>query len=264
MDVIIRQARKEEASQIAELFMLAWPVDEILESNGLTCEQLHISITLIAANEETIYSYENTIVAEINGKVAGAMCAYDGADYRRLKQPIVDALGPDCGFAKMKETEAGEFYLDSVGVLPEYRGRGIASRIIDAQCERAASLGHKVAGLIVDIDKPQVEALYSRLGFTYLDDKDFFGHTMKHMVRQLDMTGKYYRHFKGNVYRVLHIAKHSETLEEMVVYQAMYGERGIWVRPKTMFEEVIERDGKVFRRFEPISAEEAEKIINNL
>ena len=93
MDVIIRQARKEEASQIAELFMLAWPVDEILESNGLTCEQLLESITLIAANEETNYSYENTIVAEIDGKVAGAMCAYDGADYPRLKQPIVDALG---------------------------------------------------------------------------------------------------------------------------------------------------------------------------
>ena len=264
MKVIIRQARKEEASQIAKLFMLAWPVDDILESNGLTYEQLHESITFIAANKETIYSYENTIVAEIDGKVAGAMCAYDGADYQRLKQPIVDVLGSDCGFAKMKETEAGEFYLDSVGVLPEYRGRGIASRIIEAQCERAASLGHKVAGLIVDIDKPQVEALYSRLGFTYLNDKDFFGHTMKHMVRQLDMTGNYYRHFKGNVYRVLHIARHSETLEEMVVYQAMYGERGVWVRPKTMFEEVVERDGKTFRRFSPISAKEAEKIINNL
>jgi ribosomal protein S18 acetylase RimI-like enzyme len=88
-------------------------------------------------------------------------------------------------FAKLKETEAGEFYLDSVGVLPEYRGRGIASRIIEAQCQRAASLGHKVAGLIVDVDKPQAEALYARLGFTYLDDKDFFGHTMKHMVRNL-------------------------------------------------------------------------------
>ena len=56
MDIIIRQARKEEASQIAKLFMLAWPLDEILESNGLTYEQLHESITLIAANEETIYS----------------------------------------------------------------------------------------------------------------------------------------------------------------------------------------------------------------
>ena len=75
------------------------------------------------------------------------------------------------------------------------------------------------------------------------------------------MTGKYYRHFKGNVYRVLHIAKHSETLEDIVVYQAMYGERGIWVRPKAMFEEVIERDGKTFRRFDEITDEEAEATI---
>lgn len=73
---------------------------------------------------------------------------------------------------------------------------------------------------------------------------------------------QYYRHFKGNIYRVLHIAKHSETLEDMVVYQAMYGERGIWVRPLAMFEEEIERDGKTFRRFSPISSEEAEKEIN--
>ena len=64
---------------------------------------------------------------------------------------------------------------------------------------------------------------------------------------------KYYRHFKGNLYRVLHIAKHTETLEDMVVYQAMYGDRDIWVRPKAMFEEEIERDGKTFRPFEPIT-----------
>ena len=73
---------------------------------------------------------------------------------------------------------------------------------------------------------------------------------------------EYYRHIKGNVYRVLHIAKHSETLEDMIVYQALYGVRGIWVRPKAMFDEKIERDGKTFRRFAPISAEDAEKIIN--
>ena len=73
---------------------------------------------------------------------------------------------------------------------------------------------------------------------------------------------QYYRHFKGNIYRVLHIAKHSETLEEMVVYQAMYGERGVWVRQRAMFEEVIERDGKAVRRFSPISEEEAEKVIS--
>lgn len=68
-------------------------------------------------------------------------------------------------------------------------------------------------------------------------------------------TGKY-RHFKGNEYEVIAIARHSETLEEMVVYRALYGERGLWVRPKAMFEETVERDGKTFPRFTYIGGEE--------
>ena len=64
-------------------------------------------------------------------------------------------------------------------------------------------------------------------------------------------TGKY-RHFKGNEYEVLYVAKHSETLEEMVVYRALYGEMGVWVRPADMWDETITRDGKTFKRFEKI------------
>ena len=59
-----------------------------------------------------------------------------------------------------------------------------------------------------------------------------------------------YKHFKGNRYRVLGVAKHSETLEEFVVYQALYGDGGLWVRPKDMFFEEIERDGVRMKRFE--------------
>ena len=58
-----------------------------------------------------------------------------------------------------------------------------------------------------------------------------------------------YRHFKGNEYEVIGIAKHSETLAPMVVYKALYGEGGIWVRPAEMWNETVERDGKVFPRF---------------
>lgn len=61
-----------------------------------------------------------------------------------------------------------------------------------------------------------------------------------------------YRHFKGGEYEVLYLARHSETLEEMVVYRALYGERGIWVRPAAMWNETVERDGKTFRRFTKI------------
>ncbi len=61
-----------------------------------------------------------------------------------------------------------------------------------------------------------------------------------------------YRHFKGNEYEVIGIAKHSETLAEMVVYRALYGDGEIWVRPAEMWDETVERDGKVFKRFEYI------------
>ena len=61
-----------------------------------------------------------------------------------------------------------------------------------------------------------------------------------------------YRHFKGNEYEVIAVAKHSETLEEMVVYRALYGEGGIWVRPASMWNEIVERDGKIYRRFTAI------------
>ena len=61
-------------------------------------------------------------------------------------------------------------------------------------------------------------------------------------------TGRY-RHFKGNEYEVLYLAKHSETLEPMVVHRALYGERGVWVRPASMWNEIVERDGQRYRRF---------------
>jgi hypothetical protein len=58
-----------------------------------------------------------------------------------------------------------------------------------------------------------------------------------------------YRHYKGNEYVVIGVAKHSETLEEMVVYRPDYGEQGLWVRPKEIFLETVEVDGKQVPRF---------------
>ena len=58
-----------------------------------------------------------------------------------------------------------------------------------------------------------------------------------------------YEHFKGNRYEVLDIARHSETLEEMVVYRALYGDHGLWIRPLKMFLETVKHDGKTMPRF---------------
>lgn len=73
-----------------------------------------------------------------------------------------------------------------------------------------------------------------------------------------------YRHYKGQRYRVLGIAHHSETLEPLVVYQALYGDHGLWVRPAAMFNETIELDGEPIARFapEPLQSGQAEPDID--
>ena len=68
----------------------------------------------------------------------------------------------------------------------------------------------------------------------------------------MDIRPGRYRHFKGGEYEVLGVAFHSETLEPMVVYRALYGERGLWVRPAAMWNEWVERDGYAGPRFIPL------------
>ena len=65
-----------------------------------------------------------------------------------------------------------------------------------------------------------------------------------------------YRHFKGNLYKVLEVATHSETQECLVVYQCLYGDRGVWARPLAMFDEQVEVDGSLVARFTYLYAEE--------
>jgi hypothetical protein len=61
-----------------------------------------------------------------------------------------------------------------------------------------------------------------------------------------------YRHYKGNLYEVIEVARHSETEEQLVVYRALYGERGLWVRPLAMFTEMVDVDGVAVARFAPV------------
>lgn len=71
----------------------------------------------------------------------------------------------------------------------------------------------------------------------------------------MDIKPGKYRHFKGNLYEVLGVASHSETQEPMVVYRALYGDQGLWVRPASMWSETVDRDGYHGPRFQRLGEE---------
>lgn len=79
---------------------------------------------------------------------------------------------------------------------------------------------------------------------------------MKHELSDKALSLKHgiYRHYKGNLYHVIGVGRHSETSEEMAFYQALYGSYGMWVRPLDMFMETVEVDGKTVPRFEFVGA----------
>lgn len=190
-EIQVRPAEKNDSEAVARLLMMAWPMDSFLEMNpGMTEDDFALIIKSFVEAEDTLYSYRNTIVAVRGEEIAGAMNGYDGALYEMLKKPVTDDFRrrfPDSssGFGLVKETQAGEFYLDSIGVNPAMRSMGIGSRLFSAMLKRAAGLGFTKAGLIVDVDKPKAEALYLRLGFKTVGCRDFMGHPMKHM--QIDL-----------------------------------------------------------------------------
>ncbi len=74
------------------------------------------------------------------------------------------------------------------------------------------------------------------------------------MTNQVTVSQGIYRHYKGSLYQVLHTAQHSETEETLIVYRCLYGEYDVWVRPLSMFSEIVMIDGKEVPRFELIKA----------
>ena len=72
-----------------------------------------------------------------------------------------------------------------------------------------------------------------------------------------------YRHYKGNLYDVIGVARHSETEEELVVYTALYGDRGLWVRPVAMFRESVSVDGRTVPRFAPIDPTDRQPAVTD-
>lgn len=176
-EIVIREARVTDAALIAEAVCMAVGYD--------TSHPLYAVFKILAEREVSQYSYRNTLVAEVGGRAVGALVGYDGAMLEQLREPIFPLLEQHLGQVPTieDETQAGEFYLDSLGILPDFRGMGIGRRLIEAMTQRAFDQGHEHVGLIVDFENPSAERLYTSLGFRRVGTKRFLGHQMWHMQR---------------------------------------------------------------------------------
>ena len=185
--VTIKKATRAQAQDIARLIMVAMTDDCCLHfcGEGYGLEDFLRLMTRLVEREDSQYSYRNTYVACDDEKVVGIAVSYDGAKLHELRRPFLE-LGKECigkdNSGMDDETQAGELYLDSLAVLPEYRRQGIAKCLIKATKGRADELGIPYVGLLVDKGNPVGESLYTSVGFRYSNDSQWGGHEMKHLI----------------------------------------------------------------------------------
>lgn len=181
-NISVRPATADDAATIARIVVMAIGDEKTLYN--YCGEDYHSVLVAVAQADATQYSWRYALIAEVDGSVAGAIVGYDGAELETLRAGTFAIIREHIGRVPTipNETEAGEYYLDSVGVEPEYRGCGVGRALVAALCEKAFSEGHERVGLIVDSSNPTAEQLYSSLGFERVGTRLFFGHHMWHLV----------------------------------------------------------------------------------
>ena len=193
-NISIRGARPDEAARIADLIIMAMTEECCLHfcGPGHDIRDFRRVMTSLVSRPDTQYSYNNTLVATIEDNIVGICVSYDGALLHLLRQPFIDAAQQEWGMDHSSipdETQAGELYIDSLAVDPEYRGRGIASLLLRATIDKSRALGLPSTGLLVDLGNPKAEALYNKVGFQYAGTNSWGGHGMKHLVMMNEVLG---------------------------------------------------------------------------
>lgn len=182
----IVNAEKNDASLIGETVVSAVG-DEIAENFAYPKSKADVLrlFTNLAAREDSQYSYINTLKAvDENGRPMGFIIGYDGERLHELRKAFFEevrsVLGREMEGTVPDECETDEFYLDSLAVFPEFRGKGIARALISAMAQRAASYG-KPLGLLCDKDNNKARRLYDSLGFIQVGETPFAGEMMNHL-----------------------------------------------------------------------------------
>lgn len=181
--MIIRKTTKADCEHVASCLMLA--MEEIFynftgQSDYPVTRDLMLHFVMTENNQ---YSYQNCLVTELEGKVIAAVNCYDGADLIKLRQPVIDYIRANLNpaFDPENETQAGEIYIDSLGVDPLWQGKGIASKLLTHIIEQQVEKNGKTIGLIVEAGNENARSLYLKLGFTYAGMKTLAGKEFEHL-----------------------------------------------------------------------------------
>ncbi|MBO7110730.1 MAG: GNAT family N-acetyltransferase [Bacteroidaceae bacterium] len=159
--ITLRRATVADARFIAENVLRALHIDETDDS--------HIEhLAGISRRDDTLYSWRNSTIALYDGVPAGLMVAYDGARYRQMRDitfPMIRIYVGDDYHSMDDEACAGEYYLDSLAVLPEFQHRGIASALIQEMFRQRDEAGIPLATIAVDPENDTAYGLYIKNGF---------------------------------------------------------------------------------------------------
>lgn len=184
--VQLRDATSEDAPFIARVVLAGielLDMDAALPDNQRV---LYEHLVGICRMDDTLYSYRNTRIAEVDGCAVGALVAYDGARYAMMREKTFGLVQQTSGMDlnhKAMETGPGEFYLDSMAILSDYRGAGIGKMLMRDRIDFALSNGFQKVTLLVDKDKPRLQRYYECEGFAFSEEMFVFGAWYNKMVK---------------------------------------------------------------------------------
>ena len=182
--MIIRDAHPEDAPFLAKCIMAGMHFYDF-ETDTPEGSDIYARLVACERQTDTLYSYVHTRVAEIDGIAVGSLLSYPGEIYRNLRRKAFTELWPELSeleAASDQETDPGEYYLDSLAVLPSYRGRGIGRALLRDGIDKSMSLGYKQIALVADSDMPHLIKLYSSLGFIPAEHRHAFGVDFQRMI----------------------------------------------------------------------------------
>ena len=175
---LIRDATKDDAPFIARVVLAGIDMLDIGEPLPEEQKPIFAHLVDICRMDDTLYSYSNTRIAEVDGQSVGALVAYDGGRYAPMREKTFGLVAKSSGMnlsQNAMETGAGEFYLDSMAILPEHRGFGIGQMLMRDRMEWARNNGFASVTLLVDKDKPRLRKYYESLGFGFKEEIFVFG-----------------------------------------------------------------------------------------